>query len=274
MNTPAARSRAARARARLAAVITAMLLPAAGLAADELLLGAAVISQNKPYAGYRSGEQKTYAPVLHGSYRSLYAEGLFGNEGYIGWNAWDQRSIDVDVIARYNLSGYDAADSDQLAGMLDRDPAVEAGIRAHWNYGDYRVRLEAVTDASDEHEGEEYRLELEWNQSFRAWDTSYRIGGLWQSDEMTGYYFGVLPGEATAERPAYAPGEEISALAAADLIYHFELPVSLVVNLEYRWYGDDIKSSPIVGSRDQWTAGIGLAWRTGGKSRARVRSWR
>lgn len=264
------RSKHAAARGLLVVLLCLASLPAAAAPAedDSVLLGAALLVQDRPYRDFRSGDRKLFAPVARGRWGRFFVDALYENEGYVGAELWRKRTVTVNALGRLNTQRYEADDSPFLAGMADRDAAFELGAEAAWRPNDFGVRLQGFADVTGEHEGYELRAEVTWERSFRGWDARYALGGLYQSDDLVGHYFGVEPGEATAERPAFAPDGEWTGRAAGTLFYNFQRPVTLILHLEYRWFGEEIEWSPIVENDRQWTGTIGLAWRIGGKTPA------
>ena len=275
MSNPATRFRGEFTRVYL---IIALLMSPAAFANESpletLLVGGAIISVEKPYPGIRSTDKKLYAPVVRWHWNNIFVDGLYGNEMLAGYTFFKNRDLSVSALGRLNTMGYDASDSVNLFGMADRDWALEAGAEVAWKPTRFGVRSQVFADVTSEHEGQEVRAEVTWEAADKGWKAEYAAGVIWQSSDMVDYYFGVLPNEATVDRPAYAPGSEFSARAGGTLSYDLIWPITLLFHAEWRWLGDDINSSPIVNSRGQWTLGGGIMYRFGKTSRAQPRGYR
>ena len=57
----------------------------------------------------------------------------------------------------------------------------------------------------DRHDGQEIDLTYRYRFDFGDWMISPFATFSWLDDDITGYYYGVSPAEATPGRPAYAP---------------------------------------------------------------------
>ena len=176
----------------------------------------------------------------------------------LGVELWSDPAWKVDVFANWRFDGYEADDSDYLAGMEDRRETLDAGFAIERELGDYgRLNLSAATDTLGRHEGQE--LELQWSYRVRFVEASLRAR--WQSDALVDYYYGVEPSEALPGRPAYAPGSGLT----------WSVGLFTAMPIGKHWLGfvganldllpDSIRDSPIVDASTRTRVFGALAWR-------------
>ena len=171
---------------------------------------------------------------------------------------WADEAWKLDAFAQWRFDGYDAADSDFLAGMDDRRETLDAGLAVERKLGDYgRLNLSAAADTLGRHDGQE--LELQW--SYPLGRVEGQVRARWQSDALVDYYYGVTAGEALPDRPAYEPGSgltwSLGLLTAAPLGKRWLLFVGANIDL----LPDAIQDSPIVDASTNTRVFGALAWR-------------
>lgn len=114
----------------------------------------------------------------------------------------------LSALAHYRFSPYDADDSPELDGMHTRGATLDAGLKATWAVaGPLELELEAVTDTLSRHDGQRLGLSLGRRQRSGPWMWRPAIGVEWYSANLTRFLYGVGPGEATPERPAFEPDD-------------------------------------------------------------------
>ena len=174
----------------------------------------------------------------------------------LGWHAIDTDQWQLDVFSNYFIEGYNdhsffsdtgevRPEDDPLKGM-ERKSAFEAGFELVRKTNAGRWSLDARHDIDGVHNGGDIRAK--WAKVFRMdglqlepW-AEYR---LW-SAEKSDYYYGVRESEKTESRPAYELGHSSSFAAGMAARYALHRQHQVSVNLGYRWYSDDIESSPVV----------------------------
>ncbi|HEY6239248.1 MAG TPA: MipA/OmpV family protein, partial [Burkholderiales bacterium] len=133
----------------------------------------------------------------------------------------------VDAFLSRRLESYPVEEVPaSLAGMSSRIPETDFGLsyEQHFDWGN--VYGEALRDVSHNSGGAELRLGA---------GTERRRGRLRlvpypmlsaRNAPLNNYYYGVMPSEATADRPAYQPGAGVNGTAGLNARY----------NLTDRWY--------------------------------------
>jgi outer membrane protein len=246
-------------------VLLPMLLFCAGVFAEDantaarsdsnmtLLLGPSVVVLDKPYKG-KDAEVFPYPAAVFVYDRFYFAIDtagyrLLANQG-TATPAPGTTLLYLDVIAKARSDGYDSGDSDALRGMHDRHESVDAGgefgVAGDWG----QVTTSFVTDALDQHNGQELRV-IYGKRFENAFDVeglrlTPSVGLAWQSNNLVNYYYGVRPDEVRPGRPAYRPGEAVNWLAGLDGTYQIDDRWTLLTSITIYWLDDEIRSSPIV----------------------------
>ncbi|MGA2093841.1 MAG: MipA/OmpV family protein [Sedimentisphaerales bacterium] len=230
-----------------------------------LLLGPSVVVLDKPYKG-KDAEVFPYPAAIFIYDRFYFAIDTAGYRLLANQRtaapAPGTTLLYLDAIAKWRSDGYDSSDSDALRGMHDRHGTVDAGgefgVAGDWG----SVTTSLVTDALDQHDGQEVRITYgkRFSDAFNVKDLKLTpsVGLAWQSNNLVNYYYGVRPGEARPGRPAYRPGEAVNWLAGLDGTYQLNDKWALFAGITIFWLDDEIRNSPIV-SRDYAVSFIGGA---------------
>lgn len=218
-------------------------VPAIGWANELLdngsLAGLGVLIGESPYRGV--DDQVYPVPVL-----ILEARQFFADKTVFGYYFNDKTDpVRWAVIGSVRLQGYEARDSSDLNGMQDRDWALDGGLRISWKNAIADMILEAVTDVSGTHEGQELRVSVA-KELFEGF-LSPKAGIKWQSDDLADYYYGIKPNEATAKRGEYTAGDELEYMAGITIGIPLGEKWVLFGDIECTFLGDEVENSPIVG---------------------------
>ncbi|MEM9284349.1 MAG: MipA/OmpV family protein [Pseudomonadota bacterium] len=171
------------------------------------------------------------------------------------------KTTTVSFESRYRFQGYDASDSDFLAGMDDRDGTFEVGGRLVHRMGRLRIQLQAMSDVSGTHDGFEAEARATLEVSNGRMISLRPLGGVrFQSANFVDYYFGVENDEVTPERRFYDGDRTlvpfVGANARVRLTRRIQLNGSATMNL----LPDDITNSPIVEKDRRIGAFMGISY--------------
>lgn len=188
--------------------------------------------------GYRGGDTEVSAfPLV-----SYEGEKLYWRGPELGYRV----SENFTVIGNYRFDGYEADDSEFLAGMEDRKGTLELGAAFTFDVAGGQLTASGTADVLSEHEG--YQLNLGYSQNFRA------LGGLispfvqvsYLSEDLVDYYYGVELSEATALRTAYDAENTMNFTLGASGMWSLTESQTLITNLSYSRFGSEISDSSIV----------------------------
>jgi outer membrane protein len=217
-------------------------------------IGAMAIHRDPPYRGYDEGLWAV--PLLRFEGERAYIRGLRG-----GVRLVERDGFEFGPVAQLRFDGYDAGESDFLAGMDDREFSIDGGLAAA--YRNDRVGqfdLSVVTDLLDRSGGTE--VELGYTALFRAAGFTFipNLALKWQDDELVDYYYGVRDDEALPGRPAYrgdaALVPELSVTAMRPLSPRW----TLYARVGHAWLPSEITDSPIVDDDARTTFAVGVGY--------------
>lgn len=163
------------------------------------MLGAGVAITPSPYLDVKS--RTRLIPVVSYSRGSLrLADGV-----YFGAQLSPEVKAELGLQVGFD-EGFKASDSWALSGMEKRRMGVWLGTKAKWQLGQGELQAAWQADASGRGNGHRLSLGYAHTLPVAGWVLSPSVGASWWSQGVTRYLFGVQASEATAFRPAYAPG--------------------------------------------------------------------
>ena len=184
----------------------------------------------------------------------------------MSYSLFDSEQYNLEILAKAVELGFEKGDSKTFAGMSDRDPSINAGLRASYTT-DYGVlSLHALTDVLGSHKGQE--VELRFGEPFytsHGSDNKKELtlgafaGTRWQSNDLIDYYYGVKSNEATATRKAFKGQSAITPFVGVELKLGLSESFSLEGALSYEHRPDKITKSDIA-SKNGMKARLGLTY--------------
>lgn len=160
-------------------------------------------------------------------------ENFFVRGSNLGWKFIDNSGLEFAAVGEYLAGGYESGDSDYVRGMSDRDPSFGIGDHATRNPDKPGFKMIAVTDVSDNSDGQQVRGEIFYKYRTGDWMFRPSAGFVRQSDDYNDYYHGVKNSEV------------------------------LPAGLRYDFFGDEITDSPIVDEGEHLSAFIAVAYTFG-----------
>ena len=176
-----------------------------------------------------------------------YQKGPFFFRGNsIAYEFYENEGFSLKGVAEWMFRGYDDDDSRHLNGMDDRDGSIEGGLAVAYDDGWGITTIKLMTDLLGEHDGQ--TVTFSYTKPFvkLPWILSPTVGLAWESSNLTDYYYGVEPDEATPARPAYSIGDVWYPYVALTTNYYFNKKWSSMLSVRYDWLADDVSDSPIV----------------------------
>jgi outer membrane protein len=151
---------------------------------------------------------------------------------------------------------------ESMTGMDTRAVGGDVGISTQHRWGEGTAYAELLTDASELSSGTElrlgYRYEGWWNGRLR-WRPYATVA--FRDAKLNNYYYGVKPGEATAERPAYDPGSGVNLEFGVQAAYRLSDHWQLLGGISVLQLSSAIRNSPVVDDRTVLpTATLGLMY--------------
>jgi outer membrane protein len=179
----------------------------------------------------------------------------------ISYKLLDLDKFELAALGRIRFQGYDPEDSPELEGMDERDPTFDAGLRLAYGGRWGNVSLSAVTDVTDNHNGQEVTATYGISFQNGRWTIEPSVGLSWQSENLVDYYYGVRSSEARSGRPAYTGHSATNVLAGLNASFKITRHFFTFAGTEYRYLGNSIRTSPVI--KKEYEAGgyVGFLYR-------------
>ncbi len=212
---------------------------------------------------------------------AIYGKRLFFDNGDFGFTLVDRESYGLNLIATYsseriyysffNTLGLVSPDVGGVSprppdlpvdvvpidipidpGLIlfdldlpDRDFAVNFGFELLWNKPFGNIQIQALTDVSNKHNGQEISIDYSKPWGRGRWLFQPNLGVSWKSSGLVDYYYGLDP--SSSELNFSYQGENVTNFSAGLLSsYRINSRVSLVASIKYTRFGSSISSSPLV----------------------------
>lgn len=224
-------------------------------------LGFVTRVERSPYVG--GGTRTDLLPLY------LYeGERFFLRANRLGLNLVSADTERLDVFLHRRLEGFPEDDVPSgLVGMEYRNVGVDFGFS-------YRHKLPWATlfgaiaqDVSGTSQGGEINLGLfhDWQHGRLLLRPSASVS--WRSAKLNDYYYGVRPAEATADRPAYAPGAGVNTSLGLYASVAVSTGWQLLGSASVTALSRNVRDSPVVNDRVVPALSVGAVYDFGSHQR-------
>ncbi len=155
-----------------------------------------------------------------------------------------------DLFVEQRLEGFATARLPAaLSGMSTRDVSSDIGAtyRLEQTWG--TLRAEVFKGVGSKVRGTEARLGYSHEWRSGPWSFKPDVSVSWRDAKLNNYYYGVLPTEAIAGRPAYTPGAGFQSQVGLYATYDMTQRWRLLTGASLTLLGSSVKDSPIVQKR-------------------------
>ena len=251
---------------RLAACLLPLaVLPHAARASSDVLVDFLAIPGS---AGLGAIERSEYTPykgakIDHDLIPLYMYEGkrVFLHASRVGLKMSEEPGSGFDVFLDYRFEGYPSDEVPAiLAGMARRLPSVDYGAAYRHRAGWGSIDAEVMHDANNASHGTELRLGYNVDWQSGRWHLRPSVVVSHRSANLNNYYYGVLPGEASATRAAYMPGAGFNYSLGLYGYYEVTERWRLLAGLSVNLLDAKVRASPIVEDKAQPSALVGLAY--------------
>ena len=181
-------------------------------------------------------------------------------------NGGDQR---LDLFVEHRLEGFPAdRQPASLSGMAMRDSGIDLGLSYRYRQPWGTLQAELLRDTGNASKGSELRLGYSYDWRSGPWMLRPSLSVAVRDAAMNNYYYGVLPGEATPERAAYAPGAGINTSLGLYGSYDVSQRWRLLAGVSATVLDRKIADSPIVQKRVLPGVYVGAVYDFGNPQRA------
>ncbi len=165
-------------------------------------------------------------------------------------------TLSVGLLPRF--SGLFNTDADELDG-IDREITGDLALILGYDLGaGFNTGLRFRQEVTGEHDGQEVIFDFGYGTKVGKSMLQLRAGAGWQSEDLSGYVWGVSADEARAGRPEYAPGDVIIPFVEARMVRPINERWSLMGGLRADFLPSDVSNSPIVDEDNIYSATFGV----------------
>ncbi len=206
---------------------------------STFLLGPGLVITDKPYKGVDTSVLPI--PMVKFISGRFYISGATTGYRLLADDGWS-----LDAIGKVRFDGYDADDSDRLAGMHNRHMTFDAGgeftLTSDWG----EAWISTVTDTLGQHDGQEIKVGYTKPFVFDKLTLSPAGGLIWQNSNLADYYYGVRRDEARPGRPSFQVGDSTNWFVGLKAQYQTDERWTLLAGITYQFLDSKIHNSPIV----------------------------
>ncbi len=214
-------------------------------------LGAGVGIQGSPYRGY--GADVSPIPLLYFDDKWVH---LLGTTIDLKVGRW--HDVSLSLRGRFGLfDGYRQSDAPILNGMQDRHGAFWYGPALAWDTAFGRLSGDFLLGGN---KGEQAKLEFSRQFQVGRFSIEPHVGAQWLSAKYTDYYFGVMPSEARADRPAYTAGATWQYSLGSQFNYQLTKHQRVLLDVGVTRLGGSVVDSPLSGRRYVPEARVGYLY--------------
>ncbi len=217
-------------------------------------LGVAMRMQSSPYID--GGTRNDLLPLYLYEGKHVYLHAY-----RVGLKLYDMDGSRFDLFLAHRFEGYPYDKTPaSLAGMAIRGPGVDFGLSYQLGGPWGAVYTEYLHDISGASGGNELRLGYNYEWKNGRWRLRPYLIFAGRDASLNDYYYGVLPGEATALRPAYRPGSGVNGQVGLYGAYSLSRRWRLLAGVGATRWAKGVRNSPIVDNRVQFSRTIGLMY--------------
>ena len=154
-----------------------------------------------------------------------------------------------------------------LSGMALRKPGVDFGLSYRYRQPWGTLQADLLSDVSQTSRGSEAQLSYAYDWRSGPLTLRPSVTFALRDAKLNNYYYGVLPGEATASRPAYAAGAGINTTLGVYGAYDVSQNWRLLAGVSATVLSATVKNSPIVQRQVLPGIYVGAAYDFGGHKR-------
>lgn len=178
----------------------------------------------------------------------------------LSYGAYQSANSSIELLLAPRWLTADPADEPGLS-TLDRETAVEAGLRYTHQVSTVEFSAAFLTDVSDTHDGHELNLGIATGlplgvKTFVGLQASLS----WNDANLASYRYGVREGEATRALAAYDVDETITPSIGIELSHQLSARATLIGGFEAEFLPDEVTSSPIVQRDTLYATFVGIAY--------------
>jgi outer membrane scaffolding protein for murein synthesis (MipA/OmpV family) len=169
-------------------------------------------------------------------------------------------SLSLDVLGALRDEGFDADDNQALAGLDEREEALDVGVSVNLAQLGGVFSLAALTDVSNRHQGQEVSLSYGIPLEGAYWEVTPSLGVAWKSSDLVDYYYGVEAKEARPGRAEYQGEAAMNGFVGLDATLAFSRQWLVTGGLSFSALANEISDSPLIEDDREVSGSLGVIY--------------
>lgn len=223
----------------------------------EVLLGAGLAYDKTAFIGEE--EDPPYTPVF-----ALMTKHFYLDIHEVSYRKSLSESLDIKVFGTQDgipTSGDDPEYTDLLS--IKSGDSFDLGLFIEKEIGYLNVGALIAADVTGTHNGYKMELSAEKVVSYKRSRLGLTIGGRYNDNKRSNYYYGVAPDEALPDIPEYRVDEDVEFFANATFAYQYTNNLGMMIDVGISSISDQAKESPRIDSDAniaEVEAFVGVIW--------------
>jgi outer membrane protein len=204
-------------------------------------IGVGVIARSSPYRDYKGGVYQVIPAITYtGGRVQIYGPKV--SVGLVG-----SGKLRLAATGSYRIGVYEENESVFLDGMGNRKSTLMAGLALQADLpGGVDISASYEHDVLDRIGGGTARFEIGKSFQYRVFRFSPEISVNWLGSTLSNHDFGVPAGKALPDRPAYDPGNTVSAEGGLGTFVEITKDWLVIMRTDIELLDDAVTDSPIV----------------------------
>lgn len=178
----------------------------------------------------------------------------------LGWHAWKDEGLQLDLVAQARLDGFDADDV-PIAGLQDRRESMDIGAVLTWSGAGGKLEFTALSDVLGRSGGQELALDYGYPITAGHVRITPKAGLRWWSRDMADYYYGIRAKEVAQGAPSrYDVGSALVPELGVNVIAPLSRRWALWGALRYQRLPSSIADSPLASKSSASTLLVGVSY--------------
>ena len=213
------------------------------------LLGVGVVGN---YSGYDQADYPVVTPFPYVAYEWENAQ--------LGFDGFNYEFLSTGTLSLTGLlePRYTFADPDDspLFEGVERDTALELGIKATYDLDAFYLEAQFLQDVSETHDGCETSVAAGIETEIGSLRVTAELGALFKSEDLNSYLYGVQNDEESPTLPAFSPDQSLQPYIGINATLQTGKTSAIVFFGRFERFSSDVQASPLIGKGGEGSLGL------------------